>query len=328
MPTNPILRHLGFAARDRVLILHADDLGMCQATVQAFAELVAGGLLCSGSVMVPCASFPQMAAYCRAHPGVDMGVHLTLTSEHATYRWGPVSAAGPASGLVDAEGYFPHWPEALADITNPAAMEVELKTQIRLAREAGIDVTHLDLHMGCLMKPDRLPLYLRLASETGLPALVWHPSNWPIWGFPPPAAETARRRIASYQRQGKAVFDHLAELPLDQPRERLAQVKRVCDTLAPGLTLLYTHPAVDTPALRAITPDWPARVADYEVLSAPATRHHLHQSGIYLLSYRQLQEAERRLGHDGVSASAQRHSPATSQDPVSARRPPVSPEDV
>ena len=113
MARNPILHHLGFADEQRVVILHADDLGMCQATVQAFAAIVASGLACSGSVMTPCPAFPQMAAYCRAHPDVDMGVHLTLTSEYATYRWGPLSTSDPASGLLDAAGYLPRRPEEL-----------------------------------------------------------------------------------------------------------------------------------------------------------------------------------------------------------------------
>jgi hypothetical protein len=160
MAINPILHQLGFVDGERALLLHAEDLGMCQATLQAFAELVECGLICSGSVMVPCPSFPQIAAYCRAHHRIDMGVHLTLTSEFDSYRWGPVSTSDPASGLLDNEGYFPRWPERLHGAASPAAIELELVTQIRQALRAGIDVTHLDLHMGCLMHPDLLPLYL------------------------------------------------------------------------------------------------------------------------------------------------------------------------
>jgi predicted glycoside hydrolase/deacetylase ChbG (UPF0249 family) len=292
MARNPILHQLGFGDEERVLILHADDLGMCQATVQAFAELAASRLVWSGSVMAPCPSFPEMAAYCRTHPDVDMGVHLTLSSEYDTYRWGPLSTSDPASGLLDAEGYFPRWPEGLSTV-NPAVLARELLTQIQQALAAGIDVTHLDLHMGCLMTPALLPLYLRLACETNLPALVWHPTDWPLWGFNAAAAAKAMRCIARYQRQGKLVFDHVLELPLDRPRDRPAQVAHVLDTLTPGLTLLYTHPAVDTPELRAITPDWPGRVADYKALRHPAIRAHVRQTGTHLLSYRQLRDAER-----------------------------------
>jgi hypothetical protein len=101
MDPNPVLRKLGFADDDRVVIIHADDIGMCQATMSAFADLVDFGLISSGAVMVPCPWFPQAAAYCRQHPLVDLGVHLTLTSEWDGYRWGPVSTRDPASGLID-----------------------------------------------------------------------------------------------------------------------------------------------------------------------------------------------------------------------------------
>ena len=112
---NPFLSRLGFAAGDRVAILHADDVGMCPATVPAFAELIAAGSLSSGSLMVPCPAFPQAAALCRSQPEMDLGVHLTLNSEWETYRWGPLSPAGPRSGLRDAEGFFPREREAVGE---------------------------------------------------------------------------------------------------------------------------------------------------------------------------------------------------------------------
>ena len=96
---NPVLRHLGFAATDRVVVIHADDLGMCQATLPAFVDLLAGGLVSSGSVMVPCPWFPQATALLRACPIADVGLHVTLTSEWEAYRWRPLSTRQPATGL-------------------------------------------------------------------------------------------------------------------------------------------------------------------------------------------------------------------------------------
>ena len=181
---------------------------------------------------------------------------------------------------------------------NPATLARELLIQLQQGLAAGIDVTHLDLHMGCLMTPTLLPLYLRLACETRLPALVWHPTDWPLWGFNTVAASRARRRIACYQRRGQPLFDHVCELPLDRPQARLAQIIHLLETLEPGLTLFYTHPALDTPELRAITPDWPSRVADFEALRHPALHTYIRQSGIHLLSYRHLRDAgpRRRRG--------------------------------
>src|SRR3954463_10603061 len=103
---NPALKKLGFDEHDRVLIIHTDDIGMCQATLPAYENLLHAGLISSASAMVPCPWFPETARFCRGHPDVDMGVHLTLNSEWDTYRWGPISTRDTASGMLDEQGYF------------------------------------------------------------------------------------------------------------------------------------------------------------------------------------------------------------------------------
>ena len=90
MEPNPVLKKLGFGKDDRVVIIHTDDIGMCQASIAAFADLVEFGLISSGATMVPCSWFPSVAAYCRDHPAADMGVHLTLTSEWERCKWRPL----------------------------------------------------------------------------------------------------------------------------------------------------------------------------------------------------------------------------------------------
>ena len=126
MQPNPVLRKLGLADDDRVAIIHADDIGMCQASLAAFADLVDFGLISSGATMVPCPWFPSVAMYCREHPVVDLGVHLTLTCEWDTYRWGPVSTRDPASGMIDEEGYFYRQSEPVQEHGDPAAVQIEL----------------------------------------------------------------------------------------------------------------------------------------------------------------------------------------------------------
>ena len=129
MQANPVLRRLGFTDHDRVAVVHADDVGMCQATLPAFAELLDFGLVTSGAVMVPCPWFPAAAAYCREHPQADVGVHSTLTSEWDPYRWGPVSTRDEASGLLDAEGYFPRSSQQVQSQGQPEAAQAELAWQ-------------------------------------------------------------------------------------------------------------------------------------------------------------------------------------------------------
>ena len=153
MRTNPVLKKLGLTPEDRAVIIHADDIGMCQATVTAYADLMDFGLVSSGAVMVPCPWFPYAADYCRQHPDVDTGVHLTLTSEWDSYRWGPISTRDPASGLVDDEGCFYRSVAEAQEYGQPDAVQREMQAQVERALAAGIDVTHVDTHMGTVAAP-------------------------------------------------------------------------------------------------------------------------------------------------------------------------------
>ena len=103
MQPNPILKKLGFSEDDRVVIIHTDDIGMCQASVEAFADMVDFGLISSGAVMMPCPWALAAAKYARLNPQADLGIHLTLTSEWELYRWGPLSTRSQATGLLDPE---------------------------------------------------------------------------------------------------------------------------------------------------------------------------------------------------------------------------------
>jgi predicted glycoside hydrolase/deacetylase ChbG (UPF0249 family) len=148
MRPNPVLRRLGFADSDRVALIHTDDIGMCQATVDAFADLAEFGLISCGATMVPCPWFPLAADFCRRHPEVDMGVHLDLTCEWDMYRWGPISTREPGSGLIDGEGYLYRTSQEVQQHGDAEAVSCELQAQVERALAAGIDVTHVDTHMG------------------------------------------------------------------------------------------------------------------------------------------------------------------------------------
>lgn len=296
---NPILKKLGLTNSDRVVVFHADDIGMCQATVSAYRDLVDFGLISSAATMVPCAWFGETAVYCRdhqtIHPHLDMGVHLTLTSEWATYRWRPLTTVDPASGLLDEQGFFPHTSAAVAEKGEITAVQTEIEAQLAQALAAGMDVTHLDSHMGSIFVPHFMPGYIALAQRHGLPALVmrWDKATLRWLGF---AEETAVLMIQQQQQleaSGFLMFDHLAMMPLDNPHDRVTQAKQQIDQLPPGLSYLILHPAQDTPELRAIAPDWPSRVADYEAFTSDKLRHIVADSGVHVIGYRTLREIMR-----------------------------------
>jgi predicted glycoside hydrolase/deacetylase ChbG (UPF0249 family) len=278
MTQNPVLRKLGCSPGDRVVIVHADDVGMCHATVPAFFELAAGGLVSAGSVMVPCPWFREAAAEARRNPEADLGVHLTLTSEWENYRWGPVANCDRTSGLADANGCFYRAP-ALMDRPDPNLVLQEMRSQVNCARDSGIDITHIDCHMFAMLAHGLADAYVALGFEFGLPVLMTRQRAW--------VDALTAAAINEWEERGVPIFDHLREMPLNHPAAALLdKAKRIFEELPPGLTYLLMHPALDTPELRAICTDWRQRVADYETFGNPELRDHVRRAGIHVIGWR------------------------------------------
>jgi predicted glycoside hydrolase/deacetylase ChbG (UPF0249 family) len=295
MIRNPFLKKLGFDVTDRVVVINADDIGMCQATLVAFSDLVESGFVSSGSVMVPCPWFPETAGFCRRHPFVDIGVHLTLTSEWDSYRWGPVSTRDPASGLIDGEGYF-YRNQSMWERPDPQVIRAEMLAQVEQARKAGMDLTHINCHMFATLDTRFVNHYVGLGFDQRLPVLMVRQPQW--------VEILSERAINEWEEQGLPVFDHLREMYLNKPAEgRLDQAREVFDNLPPGLTYFMIHPAQDTPELRAITDDWQQRVADYETFMSAGLHDRVRKSGVQVIGWRSLRDAMR--------AGLQPASPAT-----------------
>ena len=287
MQPNPLLRKLGFSNDTRVAIIHTDDIGMCQASVSAFAELADFGLISCGAVMVPCPWFLEAAAYCRAHPGVDMGVHLTLTSEWKTYRWGPISTREPSSGLLDDEGCFHHRSEEAQARADPAAVLAEIQAQVERARGSGIAVTHVDTHMGTVAHPKFMSGYLQVAMQNRIPAMIFRldEAGWRATGLDAETAVMAVQAAQQLEGEGWPLLDGMSSLRLEEPSNRLEQARQALSALPAGITHFIIHPSKDTPELRAITPDWAGRVADFETFSSPELRDYVKKIGIQVIGY-------------------------------------------
>jgi chitin disaccharide deacetylase len=295
MGANPLLKRLGLSDTDRVAVLHADDIGMCQASVEAFTHLDEFGLVACGAVMVPCPWFPEAAGYARAHPQADLGVHLTLTSEWARYRWGPISTRDPASGLMDSEGFFPRRNDELHAHADPEAGRLELETQIQRALALGIDVSHIDTHMGTVLHPKFVQSYIELALKYRIPAMVfrWDEAMLRQRGLDAETAAVMARTIQALEANGFPLLDGMAGLDLGKPQGRLEHAKQVFDSLPAGVTHTIIHPSADTPELRAIANDWQARVADYQTFMSEEMRRYVHDSGVTVIGYRALRDLMR-----------------------------------
>lgn len=294
MGPNPVLKKLGFADTDRVAIFHADDIGMCQATLPAYAALLDGSPL-SAAATVPAPWFPAAAALCRhEQPGgkIDMGVHLTLTSEWDAFRWGPISTTDPASGLIDDEGYFHRLAAPVQAGADLGAAGREMAMQIERALAAGVDVTHIDSHMFTNYHPRLAPVYFDLAFRYRLPALlVRGEERLPSLGVADPGMAAAMGRLTrAAEAEGLPLVDNILVMPLTPVANRLAHATKMLQELPAGVTCFIIHPAQDTPELRAMAPDWPARVDDLALFQNEAWQQAVRRSGIQVIGFRPLRD--------------------------------------
>jgi predicted glycoside hydrolase/deacetylase ChbG (UPF0249 family) len=300
MQPNPVLNKLGFDKNDRVAIIHVDDVGMCQSSVAAFADLWDFELITSGSVMVPCPWFLEAAKYSQQHSEADLGVHLTLTSEWDTYRWRPLSTLDPQTGLLDEEGYFHHLAHQVQEQADPTAVQTELVIQIERAKIAGMLPTHADTHMGTVAHPKFMQGYLQTALEFKIPPMMlrldeagWQrvAEEYEGVNLNQDTIVVIVQTVNTLEEMGVPLLDNIVGIPLDsEPAHRLEETKSTLNNLQPGITHFIILASKDTPELRAIAPDWRCRVADYETFLKDELRQYIRDIGVQTIGYRDLQQ--------------------------------------
>lgn len=268
---------LGYPADARLLIVNADDFGMCHAINAATLQAFQAGIVTSTSLMVPCPWSPHAMQLLRAHPDLPFAVHLTLIAEYTAYRWGPLASKDTVPSLLDEAGYF-YTDDRRAELLARAdigEVEREFRAQIAAVLAASLAPTHLDFH--CLAdggRGDIFDLTLALAREFGL-ALRIHDRD---------AADKARR--AGLPANDHEVLDSFT-LATEGKSDTYARLLRA---LPPGLSEWAVHPGLDDAEARAMQPDsWQVRKADFDFLISPEARDVLAEERIVLLDYRALQ---------------------------------------
>jgi len=289
---------LGASSDSRLLMIHADDLGMCHSVNRAITVALETGAVNSASLMVPCPCFHEAAEWTRRHPEYDIGIHSTLISEWESYRWGPVSKTEHGSGLVDDNGYL--WPRNSLLRAAPERIHEEISAQIMRAKQAGVDPTHLDSHMLSVARPGYITAYIKAARQFALPFLIdeyWH---------------SCASRGGAATAQDDVVVDDLLQaqfkLSVDDLEEFYLSTLR---GLKPGLSVLLVHPGFDDAELRSITADcrpygaaW--RQRDFEIVTSAEFRATLRENGIQLVNWRTIKSA--RNGRTSLLASGNRRA--------------------
>jgi len=288
---NPYLKKLGFSETDRVVVIHADDIGMSHATLPAMQELLAAGIVSSAAIMVPCRWFEDAAILAAAYPEADFGVHLTLNAEWRTYRWGPISTSDPASGLMDRDGYFFNNTAETRTNASHTALRAELDAQLTRARQAGVRITHADTHMFCLGAPEFFPHYVGAALEAGTLPVLMRPKSQGWSKFGSGWDEALLQFMEGLETQGIPMMDNIYMMNLDTPTDRLEEAKTALDSLPAGFTHFIIHPAIDSPELRSMAPDWRCRVADLQTFKNPDLQKHIDRTGVQVIGYEILRKA-------------------------------------
>jgi predicted glycoside hydrolase/deacetylase ChbG (UPF0249 family) len=233
--------------------------------------------------MVPCPWLSEIAAYARANPQADLGLHLTLTSEWTRLRWGPVTPNDRVSSLLDKDGYFRLTESEAAQKANPKEVELEIRAQIERAKALGIVPTHLDSHMGTLYQNKELfDVFLRVAREYKLPVRVAKE-----WG---PRIEVLQAAITPNDVFIDRVLDINPQVaPLDWAKFYSDEIRK----LQPGVTEVVIHLAYDDGEMRGATfdhPDWGAawRQRDFDFFTSDAFRKLLQENQIKLITWREV----------------------------------------
>ena len=282
-PQKTVAERLGYPRDAKLLIVHADDLGMAHSVNAATIKAFETGLVNSASIMVPCPWLSEIADYARANPQADLGLHLTLTSEWTSFRWGPVMPADKVKSLLDKHGFFQLTETEAAAQADPKEVELEITAQIARARALGIQPTHLDSHMGTLYQNKALfEVFLRVARINKLPVRV---------------AKTWFARadfLPSILKADDVYIDRVLDInptvaPSDWARFYADAIKK----LEPGVTEIVIHLAYDDSEMRGATfnhPDWGAawRQRDFDFFTSDEFRKLLQDNQIKLITWREL----------------------------------------
>jgi predicted glycoside hydrolase/deacetylase ChbG (UPF0249 family) len=260
-----LAERLGFETTDRIAIVHADDIGMCHAAnLGAFQVLREGSATC-GSIMVPCPWFQEAVELAKANPELDLGIHLTLNAEWPHYRWGPVAGRSAVPSLLDDQGFLPRTSIETVQRAKPEEVEVELRAQVETALEAGIDVTHIDSHMGTVFFPPFLEIYKKLGEEFRVPVFAARPDPQVLAARGlQGATEILNWLVGSLESEGFPILDGFDTDSLGFTEgEGLEHNRRRIERLGTGVSYLICHPARRGEELSVITPD-SAHQRDFE----------------------------------------------------------------
>jgi len=289
---------LGYPKGARVLMIHADDAGMSKASNDAIIETFEAGTVTSASIMMTCSWVPGYRTWMKDNPDLCQGVHLTFTSEWDDYRWGPVLGRDTVPGLIDANGFFPGSVGEVVQNASADEVEMELRAQVDLAERMGIEVTHIDSHMGTLFAtPAYFERFMKVAIEKQIPMLIAGGHLTEAGKDNPESINMLRPIVPAVWNAGLPVLDDIDTRSYGwKTTDKVEQFKQVVRDLNPGVTWFNVHPTMPSEEAKQITDNRELLWGDYFALTDPSLMDVIKEEGVILTSWKELMNRRKEVG--------------------------------
>jgi len=285
--TQSLAERLGYPAGTKLLIIHADDLGVSHSENMASIRAMEKGVVNSASIMVPCPWFPEIAAYAKTHPSTCFGLHLTLTSEWKLYKWGPVTSHDQVPSLLTPQGYLNETDSAFMHNAKAAEVEKELRCQIERAKQFGVDPTHFDAHMFAAgSTPEFVQILLKLGREYKVPVHVSKDFIQTIFKYD----------VSKYQTPTDIVVDKTIMILSHEYKTGTEQYYiNHLKSLANGLNVILLHAAYDNDEMQAVTAGYdsfhaPWRQKDFDFFTSEKCKKILAEEKIKLVTWKEIRD--------------------------------------
>lgn len=279
---------LGFPKGKKVIMLHADDVGMCEEANIATEYYLTNNYIQSAAIMIPCPNADYFIEWAKENPSKDIGLHLTHTSEWKDYRWSTISDPKEVPGLIDPDGMMWHHDPDVAEHASADEVEKEIRAQIEKSLKMGFRPSHIDTHMGTLYgNKEFIKRFYKVAQEYGIPANVLDLSN-------PLVLETIRAGgypiddeiVALTAAYSLPKLDGFTSAPNGESYEdKIDKFKELIKSLKPGLTEVIFHPSVESEKLKTIAYSWQQRIWESKMFADKDLIEFFEEEGIVFTNW-------------------------------------------
>lgn len=272
--------------KTKYLIVHADDAGLCHSENMATIQALKGGIVSSYSIMAPCSGFDEIAHFAKNNPQFDYGVHLTLTCEWESHRFGPVLPISEVPTLVDENGHFFKTRNELKSKASVNDIKKELEAQVKKSLAFGLTPSHLDSHMySVAISAEVFSIYKELGIKYGLPVFM----NKEVLSMV---------TDENYINQNDFLIEHLFMGNFaDFKNGRLQEYYfDTLDNLKSGINILLLHPAFDDKEMKEITINHPNfgskwRQIDFSFCTSEKANSKIIENNLKLINWKDIQKS-------------------------------------